>query len=75
MRKCQVDGCGKEASKKVKKGSIQNGVATTKDFWHCGSHGDKDLNQSICSRSLSIQMKDPFGEAKSLIKMRREQDK
>lgn len=75
MRKCQVEGCKHQAKEKVKKGSIRNGVVNDKDFWHCGLHGEGDINRAIGGRSLSIQMKDPFGEVKSLIKMKREQDK
>lgn len=75
MRKCQVDGCKNEAKNRVKKGSIRNGVVSSCDFWHCGSHADGKINESMGGSGLSIQMKDPFGDAKSLIKMRRQEDK
>lgn len=74
MRKCQVDGCKNDAKDRVKKGSIRNGVVSDRDFWHCGSHGEGKISESM-GGGLSIQMKDPFGDVKSLIKMRREEGK
>ena len=75
MKKCQIHGCKKEAKECVKKGTINNGIASKKDFWHCGDHDSSCVDKVLNDKTLSIQMKNPFCDAKSVIKINSKSNK
>jgi hypothetical protein len=70
MRKCQIHECKNIAKKCIKKGTISNGMASSKDFWHCDEHDCHNVEKEFKDKNISIQMKNPFCDVKSAIKIR-----
>jgi len=75
MKKCEVQGCKKTAKQCIKKGNIRNGIVSSKDFWHCGEHETDFLDKTLDNKNLSIQMKNPFCDAKTVIKINSKSNK
>ena len=73
--KCQFEDCEKEARKCVRKDKISSGYTRKNDFWHCGEHREDELSSILESEQLSMQIKNPFVDAKCRSKMKPKTDR